>query len=47
MCYKPPTTGMERIKILANLRMREIILPQELQADMPLVHILRYVVNIN
>lgn len=45
MCYKPPTTGMERIKILVNLRMKEIILPQELQADMPLVHILRYVVN--
>lgn len=45
MCYKPPTTGMERIKILANLRMKEIILPQELQADMPLVHILRWLLN--
>jgi translation initiation factor 2-alpha kinase 4 len=30
MCYKPYTTGMERVKVLLNLRSKEIILPPEL-----------------
>ncbi|XP_053989693.1 eIF-2-alpha kinase GCN2-like [Hylaeus volcanicus] len=47
MCYKPPATGMERIKVLHNLRLKEIIIPTEmLQADMPLqIHILRRLLN--
>lgn len=48
MCYKPLTTGMERIKVLLNLRSKEIILPSEIQqADMSRqIHILRHVVQI-
>lgn len=44
MCYKSLTTGMERIKILLNLRSKEIIFPSEMQqADMSRqIHILRY-----
>ncbi|XP_053995290.1 eIF-2-alpha kinase GCN2 isoform X3 [Hylaeus anthracinus] len=47
MCYKPLTTGMERIKVLLNLRSKEIIIPTEmLQTDMPLqIHILRWLLN--
>lgn len=43
MCYKPLTTGMERVKILLNLRSKEIILPTDMnEADMfPQVHLLR------
>ncbi|XP_033198874.1 eukaryotic translation initiation factor 2 alpha kinase Gcn2 isoform X3 [Bombus vancouverensis nearcticus] len=47
MCYKPLTTGMERIKVLLNLRSKEIILPSEIQqADMSRqIHILRWLLN--
>lgn len=47
MCYKSLTTGMERIKILLNLRSKEIIFPSEMQqADMSRqIHILRYSKN--
>ncbi|XP_029040075.2 eIF-2-alpha kinase GCN2 isoform X2 [Osmia bicornis bicornis] len=47
MCYKPLTTGMERIKVLLNLRSKEIILPSEMQqTDMSRqTHILRWLLN--
>ncbi|KAG7210245.1 hypothetical protein KM043_011793 [Ampulex compressa] len=47
MCYKPLTTGMERVKILLNLRLKEIILPPEMQeTHLPhQVHILRWLLN--
>ncbi|XP_050579843.1 eIF-2-alpha kinase GCN2 isoform X2 [Bombus affinis] len=47
MCYKPLTTGMERIKVLLNLRSKEIILPSEIQqTDMSRqIHILRWLLN--
>ncbi|XP_076633537.1 eukaryotic translation initiation factor 2 alpha kinase Gcn2 isoform X1 [Colletes latitarsis] len=47
MCHKPLTTGMERINILLNVRLKEIVLPPEmLQANMPLqIHILRWLLN--
>ncbi|XP_043791915.1 eIF-2-alpha kinase GCN2 isoform X2 [Apis laboriosa] len=47
MCYKSLTTGMERIKILLNLRSKEIIFPSEMQqADMSRqIHILRWLLN--
>lgn len=43
MCYKPLDTGMERVKVLLNLRSREIVLPPEFtDVDMPhQVHLLR------
>ncbi|XP_046628055.1 eIF-2-alpha kinase GCN2 [Neodiprion virginianus] len=47
MCYKPLDTGMERVKVLLNLRSREIILPPEFtEIDMPHhVHLLRWLLN--
>ncbi|XP_012147021.2 eukaryotic translation initiation factor 2 alpha kinase Gcn2 isoform X1 [Megachile rotundata] len=47
MCYKPLTTGMERIKVLLSLRSKEIILPVEMQQpDMSRqTHILRWLLN--
>lgn len=30
MTYKPLTTGMERVKILLNLRSKEIVLPTDI-----------------
>ncbi|XP_015584813.1 eIF-2-alpha kinase GCN2 [Cephus cinctus] len=47
MCYKPLTTGMERVKVLLNLRSKEIVLPPELtEADTPhQVHLLRWLLN--
>mgnify|MGYP002153694358 CR=1 FL=1 len=30
MCYKPLPTGMERVKIISQLRMAEINLPEDL-----------------
>ncbi|KAJ8673725.1 hypothetical protein QAD02_004987, partial [Eretmocerus hayati] len=47
MCYKPLTTGMERVKVLLNLRSKEIILPSEL-VEMQMsskVYILRWLLN--
>lgn len=43
MCYKPLATGMERVKILLNLRSKEIVLPPELnEGDLSTqVHLLR------
>ncbi|CAK9814660.1 eIF-2-alpha kinase GCN2 [Anthophora quadrimaculata] len=47
MCYKPLTTGMERIKVLLNLRLKETVFPSEMQqADMSRqIHILRWLLN--
>lgn len=47
MCYKPLLTGMERVKVLLNLRSKEIILPAEMQqVDMSRqIHILRWLLN--
>ncbi|XP_076664602.1 eukaryotic translation initiation factor 2 alpha kinase Gcn2 isoform X4 [Andrena cerasifolii] len=47
MSYKPLTTGMERIKVILNLRSRDIILPAEMQqADITRqIHILRWLLN--
>ena len=39
MCYKPLTTGMERVKVLVNLRSKEIILPSELTERGMVTHI--------
>lgn len=43
MCYKPLKTGMERVKVLLNLRSKDVILPSDVsEADMPhQVHIFR------
>lgn len=43
MCYKPLTTGMERVKVLLNLRSKDIILPPELseRGMTSHIHILR------
>lgn len=43
MTYKPLATGMERVKILLNLRSKEIIFPPDItEIDMPpQVHIIR------
>lgn len=44
MCYKPLDTGMERVKVLMNLRSKEIIIPEELSDDYTMstkVHLLR------
>ncbi|XP_043271459.1 eIF-2-alpha kinase GCN2 [Venturia canescens] len=47
MCYKPLNTGMERVKILLNLRCKEIILPDDMtETEMPhQVHLLRWLLN--
>ncbi|XP_011860322.1 PREDICTED: eukaryotic translation initiation factor 2-alpha kinase 4 [Vollenhovia emeryi] len=46
MTYKPLTTGMERVKILLNLRSKEIVFPPDiLEADMSQVHIIRWLLN--
>ncbi|CAL7948676.1 unnamed protein product [Xylocopa violacea] len=47
MCYKPLTTEMERCKVLRNLRLKEIVLPLDMQqADMSRqIHILRWLLN--
>lgn len=47
MTYKSLTTGMERVKILLNLRSKEIIFPPEIsETDMsPQVHIIRWLLN--
>ena len=29
MCYKPLSTGMERVQVLANLRNKDIIFPED------------------
>jgi len=44
MTYKPLTTGMERVKILLNLRSKDIIFPTDMaETDMPhQIHILRW-----
>jgi len=43
MTYKPLITGMERVKILLNLRSKEIIFPPDIsETNMsPQVHIIR------
>ena len=33
MCYKPLDTGMERVKILGNLRLPNIIIPEDFAAN--------------
>ncbi|XP_012229735.1 eIF-2-alpha kinase GCN2 [Linepithema humile] len=47
MTYKPLTTGMERVKILLNLRSKDIIFPSDVvETDMPhQVHILHWLLN--
>lgn len=47
MCYKPLSTGMERAKVLLNLRSQEIILPDDMnEADMEnQIHLLRWLLN--
>ncbi|XP_050446671.1 eIF-2-alpha kinase GCN2 [Cataglyphis hispanica] len=47
MTYKPLTTGMERVKVLLNLRSKEIIFPSDIvETDMPhQVHIIRWLLN--
>ncbi|KAI4502781.1 hypothetical protein M0802_001825 [Mischocyttarus mexicanus] len=47
MCYKPLNTGMERVKVLLNLRSKDIILPFDVsESDMPhQVHIFRWLLN--
>ncbi|XP_012255300.2 eIF-2-alpha kinase GCN2 [Athalia rosae] len=47
MCYKPLNTGMERVKLLLNLRSREIILPPEFtDTDTPhQVRLLKWLLN--
>ncbi|KAI4482571.1 hypothetical protein M0804_008424 [Polistes exclamans] len=47
MCYKPLNTGMERVKVLLNLRSKDIILPSDIsESDMPhQVHIFRWLLN--
>lgn len=47
MCYKPMETGMERIKILMNIRSKEIIIPDEInERDTPkTIQILRSLLN--
>lgn len=43
MLYHPLTTGMERVKVLLNIRSKEIILPEEItETEMPnQYHLLR------
>lgn len=47
MTYKPLITGMERVKVLLNLRSKEIIFPPDIpETDMPSqVHIIRWLLN--
>ncbi|XP_051161013.1 eIF-2-alpha kinase GCN2 [Leptopilina boulardi] len=47
MCYKPLATGMERAKVLLNVRSPEIILPDDMnEIDMAnQIHILRWLLN--
>ncbi|XP_015183399.1 PREDICTED: eukaryotic translation initiation factor 2-alpha kinase 4 isoform X2 [Polistes dominula] len=47
MCYKPLTTGMERVNVLLNLRSKDIILPSDLsESNMPhQVHLFRWLLN--
>ncbi|XP_031785554.1 eIF-2-alpha kinase GCN2 [Nasonia vitripennis] len=47
MCYKPLTTGMERVKVLLNLRSKDIVLPSELseRGMTNHIHILRWLLN--
>ncbi|KAG5306395.1 E2AK4 kinase, partial [Pseudoatta argentina] len=47
MTYKPLTTGMERVKILLNLRSKEIIFPPDIpETDVPpQIHIIRWLLN--
>lgn len=43
MCHKPLSTGMERVKVLLNLRSEDIILPPELDEtfDLNKIRLLR------
>ncbi len=43
MTYKPLTTGMERVKVLLNLRSKEIVFPPDIpETDVsPQIHIIR------
>ncbi|XP_012285402.1 eIF-2-alpha kinase GCN2 [Orussus abietinus] len=47
MCYKPLATGMERVKVILNLRSKEIVLPREMdETNMPhQIHLLRWLLN--
>ncbi|XP_023718266.1 eIF-2-alpha kinase GCN2 isoform X3 [Cryptotermes secundus] len=47
MCYHPLLTGMERVKVLVNLRSSEIILPSDFTQDgkSQQVHIIRWLLN--
>ncbi|KAJ8309409.1 hypothetical protein KUTeg_014283 [Tegillarca granosa] len=49
MCYKPLSTGMERVQILGNLRQKEIKLPEDFdQVTMEnQTHIIRWLLNHN
>jgi len=45
MCYRPLATGMERVKVLVNLRNSTIILPPDFTEDgrTQQIHIIRYI----
>ncbi|KAJ4436658.1 hypothetical protein ANN_16789 [Periplaneta americana] len=47
MCYHPLLTGMERVKVLMNLRKSDIILPSDLTEDESpqQVHIIKWLLN--
>ncbi|KAL6267393.1 hypothetical protein P5V15_000468 [Pogonomyrmex californicus] len=47
MTYKPLTTGMERVKVLLNLRSKEIVFPPDIaETDAPSqIHIIRWLLN--
>ncbi|XP_012527780.1 eIF-2-alpha kinase GCN2 [Monomorium pharaonis] len=46
MTYKPLTTGMERVKMLLNLRSKEIVFPPDIpETDTPQVHIIRWLLT--
>ncbi|KAL0111656.1 hypothetical protein PUN28_013086 [Cardiocondyla obscurior] len=47
MTYKPLTTGMERVKILLNLRSKEIVFPSDISETDVLsqIHIIRWLLN--
>ena len=49
MCYRPLTTGMERVKILSNVRKESIELPEDFdEIERPKeVHIIRWLLNHN
>jgi len=44
MCYRPLATGMERVKVLVNLRNSTIILPPDFMEDgqTQQIYIIRY-----